>query len=159
MALVAGLVALLLQWRGDPTTSTSSDPGPVVVSPTPSHTPSATSTVTAAPAPGRTTAVPVPSPTKVVAPLSVLNNSRRTGLAARAAAEFRRGGWPAQSKGNYRASQLPATTVYYTRGNAREQAAAESLHRQFPDVERVQARFAGIPGTGLTVILTADYPA
>jgi hypothetical protein len=89
----------------------------------------------------------------------VLNNSHRTKLAARAAAQFRRGGWPAQARGNYRASQLPATTVYYTPGHADEQAAAEALHRQFPHVERVRARVGGIPGTGLTVILTADYPA
>jgi hypothetical protein len=80
-------------------------------------------------------------------------------LAARAAAQFRSGGWPAQSKGNYRATRLSATTVYYTAGSAREQLAAESLHRQFPHVERVQARTAGIPGKGLAVILTADYPA
>jgi hypothetical protein len=162
VALVAALVALLLQWRGQDTPSTSSEngPGPAVVAPstlgpgsaTPTPTPSA---VTSAPA----TIGPSPTPTRVVLPLGVYNNSRRVGLARRAAEEFRKGGWPATVKGDYRATKLPATTVYYTVGNDREKLAAESLHRQFPHVERVQPRFTGLPGKGLIVILTQDYPA
>jgi hypothetical protein len=104
------------------------------------------------------TATAAPRPTRVVAPLTVLNNSRRTGLAKRAAAEFAAGGWPIRGTGNYRATRLAKTTVYYTPRNARERAAAESLRRQFPHVERVQPRFKGLPGSGVTVVLTGDYP-
>jgi hypothetical protein len=95
----------------------------------------------------------------VVAPLFVANNTRETGKARRAAAKFHQGGWPISGTGNYRARRLAETTVYYTPGNARELAAAESLHRQFPQVKGVAPRFAGLPGRGLVVVLTADFSA
>jgi hypothetical protein len=95
----------------------------------------------------------------VVAPLLVLNNTRQTGKAHRAAAKFRAGGWPISGTGNYRVHAIPETTVYYTSGNAQQLAAAESLRRQFPAVKRIAPRFQGLPGHGVTVVLTADYPA
>ena len=135
VAVVAGIVALLVQLRGSkPTTSTEAPPGPAVV------------------------ASPTASPTRVVAPLFVLNNTREVGKAHRAAAKFQAGGWPISGTGNYRRQHLAETTVYYTPGNAHELAAAQTLHRQYPSVRRVAPRFSGLPGHGLTVVLTADFP-
>ena len=165
VAVVAGAVALLLQLRGSsPTTSTEAPPGPAVVtSPTPTATPSPTLSPTPkqviSPTAGPTTTRPSPKPTRVVAPLLVLNNTREVGKAHRAAAKFRAGGWPVSGTGNYRTRRLSNTTVFYTPGNARELAAAQTLHRQYPAVRTVAPRFAGLPGRGLTVVLTADFPA
>ena len=164
VAVVGVVVALLLVWRGSPTTSTAdSGPGPAVVrtppSPGESTTPSPTEVIS--PTSGPTVAAPTPNPrpTRVVAPLFVANNTREQGKAHRAATKFQKGGWPISGTGNYRGRQLAETTVYYTPGNDRERAAAESLHQQFPQVKGVAPRFAGLPGHGLVVVLTAAFPA
>ena len=52
--------------------------------------------------------------------------------------------------------RIAVTTVYYAPG---QQASAQLLQREFPAIERVRPRFAGLPGSGLTVVLTRDYPA
>jgi hypothetical protein len=164
VAVVAALVGLLLQWRGSPTTSSNdTSPGLAITSPSPSLSPSPTPSPEPAElvSPGAVpthTAAPSPKPTRVVAPLFVANNTREVGKAHRAAAKFHNGGWPISGTGNYRARHLSETTVYYTPGSATEKAAAESLHRQFPSVKGVAPRFAGLPGHGLVVVLTADFP-
>jgi hypothetical protein len=86
-------------------------------------------------------------------PLTVLNNSRSTGLADRAAATFRAGGWPVKVTGNFR-GRIRATTVYYEPG---QQASARAFARRFAGIERVLPRFDGLPGRGLTVVLTRDF--
>ncbi|MFL6240175.1 MAG: LytR C-terminal domain-containing protein [Actinomycetes bacterium] len=169
VAVVAGVVALLVQWRGSPTTSTEA-PGPAIASPTfslpssPSTSPSPTTPVATTPARPAPTAVPTqarpsPPPTRVVAPLFVANNTREKGKAHRAAAKFQAGGWPISGTGNYRSRTIAETTVYYPPGDANAKAAAESLHRQYSSVRRVAPRFAGLPGNGLVVVLTADFSA
>lgn len=40
-----------------------------------------------------------------------------------------------------------------------QQAAAAALAAQFPVIRRVLPRFAGLPGSGLTVVVTREYPA
>lgn len=159
VAIVALGVAVLVEWRGSPTTS-SLEPsgGPAITSPLPVGTPSASAT----PGPRLTSPPPVaasPSPpARVVAPLFVANDTREQGKARRAAAKFRAGGWPISGTGNYRGRRLSETTVYYSPGNVREQAAAQSLRRQYPSVKKVAPRFAGLPGKGLVVVLTAAFP-
>jgi hypothetical protein len=167
IAVVAGLVALLINLRGSPTTSTSESPGPgpVITSPTPSvlGTPSASPSPKELISPGhvppRSTPTASPTPTRVVAPLFVANNTREKGKAHRAAAQFHAGGWPISGTGNYRGQTISETTAYYPPGNDRLKAAAESLRRQFPQVRRVAPRFAGLPGSGVVVVVTASYPA
>jgi hypothetical protein len=88
-------------------------------------------------------------------PVTVLNNSRKTGLAARAADRFEDGGWPVRETGNYN-GKISETTVYYAPG---QEAAAQSFARTFRGVVRVLPRFATLPGQGLTVVLTRDFPA
>ena len=165
VAAVAAFVAALLHWRGD--SASTAGLGPVVTHapalPTATATAAPTRTPSPAPSPTqsatpRRTHTPKPSPTRITAPLDVLNNSTRTGLAHRAAAEFQAKGWPIEVIGNFR-GQIAVTTVYFEPGNERQKAAAQWLHKQFPEVQRVHPRFEGLPGDGLTVVLTAEYPA
>jgi hypothetical protein len=88
-------------------------------------------------------------------PLTVLNNSRRHKLAERAAARFRAAGWPIKETGNF-TGRISAPTVYYEPGQL---GAAERLQRMFPGLTRVLPRFEGLPGAGLTVVLTRSYDA
>jgi hypothetical protein len=122
-------------------------------SPLPSPTPAATVTA-AAPV----VSPVVPSPTSAAVPklaLTVLNNSNVNGLAHRAAATYRAKGWPIKLEGSFR-GRIPVTTVYYAPG---QQASAELLQKEFPAIQRVRPRFSTLPGSGLTVVLTRDYPA
>ena len=101
---------------------------------------------TAEPAPTAAPAAVAP-----IVPLTVLNNSRITGLAERSAAKFRAGGWPVPTTGNYR-GQIDTTTIYYPAG---QQASAERFGKQFG--VRVLPRFATLPGSGMTVVVTRDF--
>ena len=95
-----------------------------------------------------------PEPTRVPAarrPLTVLNNSRTTGLAAREAADLRAAGWEVAVVGNLR-GRTRTSTVYYDAG---QRAAAERLARAH-DVPRVLPRRDGLPGRGLTLVVTRD---
>jgi hypothetical protein len=83
----------------------------------------------------------------------VLNSSRIKLLAAGAADDFKRGGWSIAFVGNttYRARM---TTAYYAPG---QEAVARRLMAEFPAVQRMLLRPAGLPGKGLTVVVTRDY--
>jgi hypothetical protein len=88
-------------------------------------------------------------------PVTVLNNSRRSGLASRAAGQLERGGWHIAQIGNFR-GRLPVSTLYYAPGQVE---VANALARQFTAVQRVRPRFSGLPGSGLTLVVTRDWPA
>lgn len=92
----------------------------------------------------------------VRAPLRVYNNSTITGLAARAAADFRNAGWQVEEVGNYPSGIIPTSTVYYRPGTG-EQQAAQALGNQFG--LRAEPRFQGLDDAspGLIVIATNDY--
>lgn len=98
---------------------------------------------------------PAASRRPLVVPITVLNNSRRSGLAERAAARFERGGWPVALTGNYR-GQIPATTVYYDPGM---EASARAFAASFEGIVRVLPRFSGLPARGVVVVLTKDFAA
>jgi hypothetical protein len=154
---VAGVVlgiGTLLWISDDPTRG----PGPVVQAPVDDLAsqpeaepvpvdPPVTSAAAVPPPPAQ---APAPS---VVVPVLVLNNSRTTGLADRAAAQFRAAGWPVRDTGNFR-GRIRATTIYYPPG---QRASAEEFARRFSGIERVLPRFEGLPGSGLTVVLTRDF--
>lgn len=136
----------------------------VTTRPTVTSQPSATSGPTAAPtaaptkAPSRQpTATSLPTAAPAVAaplvPVSVLNNSKIKGLAKQAAADFRAGGWPTATEGNYSGGTIATTTVYYADG---QKASAERFAKQF-GIPRVAPRFPGLPTSGMTVIVTRDY--
>ncbi|HEY6749415.1 MAG TPA: LytR C-terminal domain-containing protein [Mycobacteriales bacterium] len=144
---------------GSPAPATpSATVSPSTVSP--SAVPTAGSGVgsTVAPPPAATAA---PTPTRTTAaraPLTVLNNSLIRGLADRAATTVQSRGWQVAQVGNF-AGQLPATTVYYSPGNAGEEAAARELAREFPKVSQVLPRYAGLPPTpaGIVLVVTKDW--
>jgi hypothetical protein len=98
---------------------------------------------------------PVPEPAAAPAPpaVLVLNNSRISGLAEQAAARFEAEGWPVHDTGGLR-GRIRATTVYYPPG---ERTVAQAFAERFPGVERVLPRLAGLPGSGLTVVVTRDF--
>jgi hypothetical protein len=88
----------------------------------------------------------------------VLNNSVIHGLADRVATAVQARGWQVAQVGNF-AGRLPATTVYFSPGNAAEEAAARELAREFPQVAQVLPRYAGLPPTpaGIVLVVTKDW--
>lgn len=168
--LIFGVVALSGD-DGSPgaaTPSALSSPGPS----SPSAVPSDGSGVGSEPAPSTSVPVPPASPATPAtpssppssrtsaarAPLTVLNNSTIGGLADRAAREAQGQGWQIAQVGNF-AGRLPATTVYYLPGNAAQEAAARELAREFPHVEQVLPRYAGLPPTpdGIVLVVTKAW--
>lgn len=164
-AIVLVIVLLLVLNRPGHTTTPGVSAGPVVTSPsasataTPTPTPSLSMTPSAQPTPHRTAPVAEPSatakPRVQKLPVTVLNNSRRTGLAARAAGQLSGGGWPIRSVGNF-TGRIPVSTAYYAPG---QESVARALARQFPAIQRVLPRFSGLPGSGLTLVVTREWPA
>lgn len=110
------------------------------------------------PAPAPAPAPPAPpAPAPVAAapelvPVLVLNNSRISGLAERAADRFEDAGWPVRDTGSLR-GRIRATTIYYPPG---QEDVARQFAARFPEVQRVLPRLANLPGEGLTVVVTRD---
>jgi hypothetical protein len=125
-------------------------------------TPSVTGTGVGSAPPPRTTVVPPPPvPTRTSAaraPITVLNNSVIMGLADRAATQVQARGWAVAQVGNF-AGRLVATTVYYTPGDAGQEAAARELAREFGQIDQVLPRYAGLPPTpaGIVLVVTKDW--
>jgi hypothetical protein len=87
--------------------------------------------------------------------VTVLNNSRHQHLAADVAAQLAAHGWPIRKTGNF-TGRIIATTVYYSSG---QRASAQRLAREFHQIRRVEPRFRGLPGSGLTLVVTRDWSA
>ena len=108
--------------------------------------------------PAPPTPSPTPSPAAAaspVVPVTVLNNSRRTKLAARAAERFEAGGWPVALVGNFR-GRIPVTTVYYDPGL---EGSARAFAATFDGIARVRPRFATLPARGVVVVVTREFAA
>ena len=177
---VAALIGLATLLPGGSSTPSATTPPPVpTAAPTAAATPGAT--VAAQPAPTVPAAVPTVGPTVAIAapppaapapaapqagtgggsaaargPVRVYNNSTVTGLAARAANDFRADGWQVGQVSNYSQGVIPTSTVYYRPGTA-EQTAATRIASEFG--LRTEPRFSGIDDAtpGLIVIVTNDY--
>ena len=108
--------------------------------------------------PPRPSSTPSRQTTAARAPLTVLNNSTIRGLADRAAGEVQNRGWQVAQVGNF-GGRLAATTVYYTPGDTTGQAAANELAREFPQIDQVLPRYAGLPPTpaGIVLVVTKDW--
>lgn len=168
-AIVLVIVLLLVLNRPGRITHVNLNAGPTVVSPSPSvpvsATPSPTPTPTPTPSPSvsptpqRTVPAVEPSatasPQVAKLPVTVLNNSRRTGLAADAAGQLSRGGWQIRDVGNF-TGRIAESTAYFAPG---QESVARTLARQFPAIKRVLPRFRGLPGSGLTLVVTRDWPS
>jgi hypothetical protein len=146
---------------GDPTLAgtsrTTAESPSTLPSPVPSPSPVVSApAVVAAPSVGQSSPAAATRPEAVPKlPLTVLNNSNRTGLADRAARRFRAGGWPIKLTGNF-TGRVSETTVYYAPGQLRS---AQLLQRSFAGLTRVRPRFESLPGSGLTVVLTRSFDA
>jgi hypothetical protein len=89
-----------------------------------------------------------------MAPVTVLNNSRRTGLAHAAAGQIRAKGWKIGTVGNLQ-GLVPASTVFYAPGEA---AAARHLAHDFGSIQRIEPNHAGhMHGSALTLVVTANW--
>jgi hypothetical protein len=94
-------------------------------------------------------------------PVTVLNSTNITGLAAKIAANFGSGGWEAPVTGAYTAGDVAASTVFFTEGDENQRQAAVQLVDQFPQLQGPAPRFfelpAGIAAPGLVVVATGDW--
>jgi hypothetical protein len=130
---------------GNPPSSASTSKS---VPPTTSST--STSTTTTRP-PGDGNGEPEKS-----APVQVLNNSKIKGLAATAADDLRANGWQVGEIGNYSATNLPETTVFYRPGTD-EEAAARALASTFGLAVEPRIDTLADHPAGVIVVVTNDY--
>lgn len=116
---------------------------------------SALPTLPSAPAVEPTVAAPVK------APVTVLNATQTTGLAARIAATVAAGGWETPAVGQYTATDVAASTVFFTEGNETQRQAAIQLIAQFPQLTGPAPRFFEVPADiaapGLVIVTTGDW--
>jgi hypothetical protein len=125
----------------------------------PAIVPDATAPLPALPSTPVDTA-PAPS-TPVRAPLTVLNSTKTTGLAAKASDAFKAAGWEPAGVGGYTGGDIAASTVFFTQGDETQRQAAVQLVDAFPQLQGPTPRFfdvpAGVPAPGLVVVLAADW--
>lgn len=97
----------------------------------------------------------------VKAPVTVLNSTGITGLAAKIAETVVAGGWESPGVGAYTADDITASTVYFTDGDENQEQAAQQLKEQFPQLAGPAPRFFELPADvvapGLVVVATGDW--
>lgn len=103
---------------------------------------------------------PVPaSPIRV--PVTVLNATAINGLAGRVAESIAADGWETPATGGYTASDVAASTVFFTEGDDTQRQAAMQLIEQFPALQGPAERFFELPADltapGLVVVLAGDW--
>jgi hypothetical protein len=101
----------------------------------------------------------VAAPVRV--PVTVLNSTEITGLAAKIADTVVAGGWESPGVGAYTAGDVAASTVFYTPGDENQRQAAEQLKAQFPQLQGPAERFFELPAEvttpGLVVVAAGDW--
>lgn len=133
---------------------------------TPPSAPTSAPAVTAALPPLDTSPDPVvaaapPAPVRV--PVTVLNGTQITGLAADISAAIAGNGkgWRTLEPAGYPTGDVAATTVFYTRGDEKQRQAAMQLKEQFPQLSGPAPRFFEVPATvrapGLVVVAAGDW--
>ena len=107
--------------------------------------------------------VPAAPVAPVRVPVTVLNATDVTGLAAdiSAAISGNGKGWRTGTPGGYPNADVAATTVYYTEGNEKQRQAALQLKEQFPQLSGPAVRFFEVPAEvqapGLVVVAAGDW--
>jgi hypothetical protein len=105
--------------------------------------------------------VPAEAAAPVRAPITVLNSTKTTGLAAKASQAFVAAGWESPGIGGYTGGDIAASTVFFTEGDETQRQAAVQLVDAFPQLQGPTPRFfqlpADIPAPGLVVVLAADW--
>ena len=168
--LVVAAVAVFAAWnqlgsRGSetasPPTPTASASTSTTPSPSASAKPSTKPSATASSSPKPSTSPsssPSPTASAVVidrsVPVTVLNGTRRTGLAARVANELRSKGWTVVSIGNWRGGGVDTTTVFV---DGRDDAAA-TMRRDLPEADATEQPIGAMRANRITVVVMDDYP-
>ncbi|MFC4854320.1 LytR C-terminal domain-containing protein [Actinophytocola glycyrrhizae] len=148
------------------TTSSSSRPGgnpPSSAITSKSVPPTTTTTTGSSPTTGTTTTTTPARPPgdgngepEKSVPVRVLNNSTVSGLAATAADDLREDGWQVTEIGNYSASNLPETTVFFRPGTT-EEAAARALATTFGLAVKPRIDTLANQPAGIIIVVTSDY--
>ncbi|SDF29852.1 LytR cell envelope-related transcriptional attenuator [Blastococcus aurantiacus] len=99
--------------------------------------------------------------TPVRVPVTVLNATDITGLAAKISGAVVGGGWEAAGVGAYEGDDVAASTVYYTEGDETQRQAALQLIDQFPQLQGPALRFFDLPADvttpGLVVVAAGEW--
>lgn len=167
--LLVAAVAVFAAWNqlgsddadvaGGPTPSSSASAKPSAsASPSASAKPTPSSSPTASASPTPSSSSPSPSASAVVidrsVPVTVLNGTRRTGLAATVAAQLRAKGWTVVSIGNWRGGGVDTTTVFV---DGREDAAA-TMRRDLKAADATEEPIGAMRTNRITVVVMDDYP-
>lgn len=106
-------------------------------------------------------AVEAPPAAPVHAPVTVLNATDITGLAADVAGVLQAAGWETPGVGGYLNEDVAVSTVFFTEGDETQRQAALSLIAEFPQLTGPAPRFFELPADvtapGLVVVLTAPW--
>jgi hypothetical protein len=100
------------------------------------------------------------APETARAPVTVLNATGISGLAADVAEAIGAGGWESPGVGQYQGGDVAVTTVYFTDGDEAQRAAALALIQQYPQIEGPVARFFDVPDVaapGLVLVTTGEW--
>ena len=149
-AVALGIVGLAWTADAPQRVAAVAEQAAIRLAPTPTPEPSPAAAPRAAASPVLPTPTVAPPARE---PVTVLNNSRITGLAASGAERFTAGGWPVAAVGNFR-GRIPVTTVYYDPGL---ETAAREFAGAFDGIVRVRPRFEGLPARGVVVVLTREF--
>ena len=99
--------------------------------------------------------------TPVRVPVVVLNATTITGLAAKISTAVGGAGWESPGVGAYEGDDVPASTVYYTEGDATQLEAANQLVAEFPQLAGPAPRFFELPAEittpSLVIVATGDW--
>ncbi|RLV47571.1 LytR family transcriptional regulator [Nocardioides mangrovicus] len=119
---------------------------------TPSSSPTSASTPKASSSPSASVSAPSRAVRRAATFVEVFNNTKRKGLAGRAATRAKSVGWKVVGSDNWYGT-IPTSTVYYPKAMAR---AAKVLARDL-GISRVEPAVSPMRGDRLTVILTSGY--
>jgi hypothetical protein len=101
----------------------------------------------------------VAAPVRV--PVTVLNSTNITGLAAKISGAVVAAGWESPGVGAYKGGDVAASTVFFTEGDETQRQAAVQLVDQFPQLHGPAPRFFELPADvtapGLVVVATGDW--
>ncbi|MDP5185208.1 LytR C-terminal domain-containing protein [Blastococcus sp. BMG 814] len=98
--------------------------------------------------------------TPVRVPVTVLNATNISGLAATISGAVVAGGWESPGVGAYPGTDVSATTVFFTEGDEQQRQAALQLIDQFPELAGPAPRFfdvADAPAPGLVIVATGNW--
>jgi hypothetical protein len=101
--------------------------------------------------------------TPVRVPVTVLNATRTTGLAAEVAGQLDAQGWTSAGVGTYEGGDIAATTVFFTEGEETQRQSALQLMAAFPAVVvGPTPRFFDVPDVadpGVVLVVAGEWPS